>query len=169
MAQMKKQNHLVPTAHHPTPTLNCSGLLPAAKLEDPQKRGCWPLPQHRLQGVCTPSCKRSQGPTRPLSQGKPLSVGCKPTGFAAKEGNHHQERVGRCVVGVRGREGSWMHRVQSLRWNLPSDQENWWENLRMQLKAFGERRDKEILLSAPGTDIRLQLSCSLLLGRGQRH
>lgn len=39
----------------------------------------------------------------------------------------------------------------------------------MQLKAFGETREKEMLLSAPGTDFRLQLSSSLLLGRGPLH
>lgn len=108
----------------------------------------------------TSSCKRGQGPARPQSQGKLLSVGCKPTSFAAREENYHQVRVGVCVVGEGDREGS-----LAILYPKPQNEICLWtrdeqKNLRIQLKAFGEGREKEMLLPVLGTDPRL--TCALL-------
>lgn len=106
MAQIKKQSQSsIPTAHHPIPTSNCSGLSFTARLKWPSgclvrgdgttgRRELIPLPWG------TPSCKHGQGPGRPQSQGKLLSLGCKPTSFAARQENDHQVRVGCMCVCV---------------------------------------------------------------------
>lgn len=120
MAQIKKQSQ--PSTPHcppPHPHIKPFRTLPSARLEGPPEGGMeGPLLLLGWgQGLGTSSCKRGWGPARPQSQGKLLSMGCKPTSFAAREENY-QVRVGVCVCGGgRGRAGRvpWPYRVQSLR------------------------------------------------------
>lgn len=101
MAQIKKQSQ--PSSPHcppPHPHIKPLGTLPTARLEGRLEGGSWFLLLWSwLWDLSTLSCKHGQGPTCPQSQGKLLSVGCKPTSFAARE-EYHQVRVGVCVVGA---------------------------------------------------------------------
>lgn len=65
----------------------------------------------------------SRGPTCPQSQGKLLSLGCKPTSFAAREHTDHQARIGyMCVCwGRERRRGPGDTLSKASEWSLPSD------------------------------------------------
>lgn len=156
MAQIKKQSQ--PSTPHcppPHPHIKPFGTLPAARLEGPPEGGSRFLLLGWRQGLGTSSCKRGQGPARPQSQGKLLSVGCKPTSFAAREENYHQVRVGVCVAGRGAGRAPWPYRVQSLRMKSAFGQEMSRKTSEFNSKHLERGKEKEILLPASGTDPRL--------------
>lgn len=89
-------------------------------------------------------------------------MGCKPTSFAAREENY-QVRVGVCVCGGKGqdREGSLAISCLKPQNEICLQTRDEQKSPRIQLKACGEGREKEMLSLASGTEPRLTCAPTL--------
>lgn len=162
MAQIKKQSQSSsPHCPPPTPTSNPSGLFP-----QPGWRARWRegADSSSSEAGCrtslgTPSCKRGQGPKRPQSQGKLLSVGCKPTNQFCSKRRNVSSGEGRCVCMVgagQGGQGSWPYHCPKPQNEISLRTRDWWKTSEFNSKHLEkERKEKEMLLSASGTDLSL--------------
>lgn len=165
MAQIKKQSQpSSPQCPPPHPHIKRLWTLPLARLGPAGGRELIPPPLRLVRRPSTLSCKRGQAPPpNSQNQGKLLSVGCKPTSFAAREENDHQVRA-RCVCDGdrgRGRAGSWPYHVQRLRMKSAWGQETGGKP-QSSIRSIW-RRKEEMLSPVSGTDLRHTLTCSLRL------